>query len=663
MESSGDPTPGDTRGVAGAGFVPSATQAAGLAKFRDFLASADSSVFILTGAAGTGKTEMISEFCRCLLEVDLQPVVLAPTGQAARRLARRTGRAARTIHAQVFGLGDVRDRGDDDAPQTVFPIVLVEKPPMDAVYIIDESSLISNEPLDATGKEHAEMLFGTTNLLADILTHVSPRKVVFVGDPNQLPPIGLDVSPALDASTFEQMGLGAVAHDLSEMQRRDAHSPITDIGWRLSESIRTGQADANLEVRHQPENGIEIFAAPRLEIADLPAFLSGAATVVSPTHVSVAHWNGAIRREARRPLDMPCPGDRLILAKACLKPFIQNGEEIEVLGIDVVVDEVVEVVKERAGPRTANVRIAHGLFRMVGSDDPESTFAAHFVLDGCYSLDRDRQSVIRRVLWIDFLKRAARVGLTKRDGRIFWDFYAADPRVQAILASYSYARTIHKSQGGEWDFVVTDLSAVRGRSSRSRRLSYTAVTRAKERLAIYAWPFSARFIDLDAIGATIVDRLRQVLFIDAQMFAIQYGRQLRSSSDNLLINIYERDRRLGGINLQKCPEERRDEVDNVLREVELEVRSSLQGPVEPVIVERSERLGAMLFERGFDLFVWSPGDYQVAFAVRSGMAEAVLAFHHNAAGELGKRLALSGGTDAVLAELLQSAIEEVWRAH
>lgn len=628
--------------------------------FRNFVDRDDCQIMILAGAAGTGKTELIAEFCRLLASAGRLSVLLAPTGQAARRLARRTGVGARTVHSQVFGLGDVVDKGDEVAPQTVFPINLVEKPPMDAVIIVDESSFVSNEPLDDAAKEHAELIFGSTNLLADLLEHAAPRKVVFVGDPNQLPPIGLDTAPALQPATFEEMGLAVVAHELLEIHRRAHQSPITELGWRLAESIRLEDPNANLEVRHEPEAGVEVLDVPRLDTANIGEFLEGSATVVSWSHVNVAHWNGAVRRLAGRPLDTPVQGDRMILAKTCLRPYLPNGEEIEVLAVDDGVDVIEETIKERSGSRSAKVRVAHGLFRIVGSTDPDATFSSHFVLDGCYSLDSDRQSVIRRVLWIDFLKRAARNGLTRRDGRVFWDFYFADSRAQALLVSYSYARTIHKSQGGEWDHVLADLSAVRGRSALSRRLSYTAVTRAKGRLGIYAWPFAVRFIDLDEICRVVVERLRVELSIDAVVTVIQSGRQIRSAAGDLVVNIYERDRRLGSVTVQKCPEGAGDMVVNVLREVELTTRSRLQPPVEPSVLERTERLAAILFEQGLDLHSWSPGDYQIAFAVRSGSTEAVAGFHHNASGQLGKQLAVAGGADPVLADLLRVAISEAW---
>lgn len=642
-------------------FVPSASQSEGIELFDAFVSSDEEQVMILTGAAGTGKTEMIAEFCRRLHGNHRQPVLLAPTGQAARRLARRTGVNARTVHAQVFGNGAMKDLGDERPPQSVFPIQFEMMPPIDAVYIIDESSFISNEPMDEQARERADMVFGTTNLLADIVTHLASRKVVFVGDSNQLPPIGLDFAPALETETFRQMGLTAVAHQLSEVLRRDEHSPITDLGWRLADSIEHARVDANLEVLHQPENGLEVLTVPRVGPQEFASFGSGSAAVVARSHVGIAYWNQMIRRELGRRLDSPIPGDKMLLAKACLAPRIENGEQIEVLEIANDVETVTETIREDSGSREVSINLAHGLFRIEGDSDPDGVFAANLVLDGCYSLDSDSMSIIRRVLWIDFLKRASRMGVTRKDRKALHDIYLSDAKAQSILATYAYARTIHKSQGGEWSWVVADLSAVRGRSPLSQRMAYTAVTRAKTRLSIYFWPFAVRYIDLDEIGQEVVDQLLLSADIESVIQPVQSGRQIRSGSGDLIVNIYERAGKLGAITIQKCPATLTGSVARILRGVEVGVRARLQPLVEPLVLARAERLEASLVEQGYDFFAWRHADYQIAFVLRSNTAEAGEIHIHNASGQLVKSQKVLEGSDPVLGAVLRSAIEERWK--
>ncbi len=126
---------------------------------------------VLTGGAGTGKTSVLRAF---LTELDgqegAQPLLLlAPTGKARVRLAQRTGRPAMTIHQFLYRQGWL-------APETFALRESSEKDSEKAVtVIIDECSMI---PAD---------LFGTLLRALDLNTL---RRLVLVGDPNQLPPIG-----------------------------------------------------------------------------------------------------------------------------------------------------------------------------------------------------------------------------------------------------------------------------------------------------------------------------------------------------------------------------------------------------------------------------------------------------------------------------------------
>ena len=119
---------------------------------------------IITGKAGTGKTTVIKALIECYSRFYSRKNILlvAPTGKAGRRLAEKTGMPASTIHKAL------RKSPDDD-----FIFYSEDNPLPYSLIIVDESSMIDTE------------------LMYDLLSAIQPTsKIVFVGDHNQLYPVG-----------------------------------------------------------------------------------------------------------------------------------------------------------------------------------------------------------------------------------------------------------------------------------------------------------------------------------------------------------------------------------------------------------------------------------------------------------------------------------------
>lgn len=194
-------------------------------QIKAFLDS-DASVFILRGYAGTGKTTMVKVIAD-YIEKNRKLVMMAPTGRAARVLATKTGHEAVTIHKAIYAKAHVKPKKVKDVAESefkfVFPICQYEGGG-NIVAIVDEASMVCSRKI-----EHELFIFGTGNLLEDLLTYVRPNfggKVIFVGDPAQLPPVGEPVSNALRAEYFQEKGLKVVEIELTEVIRQKGDSAI-----------------------------------------------------------------------------------------------------------------------------------------------------------------------------------------------------------------------------------------------------------------------------------------------------------------------------------------------------------------------------------------------------------------------------------------------------
>ena len=154
------------------------------------------SVFILKGYAGTGKTTMISHIIEEVAKLDIAPILMAPTGRAARVLESKTKHGASTIHRRIYELDTIETQEGSDDIRYIFPLKDEEDQARDHICIVDESSMIGTREV-----QNELFEFGSGSLLNDLLAFAALHrggKIIFIGDPMQLPPVGDNVSNALD---------------------------------------------------------------------------------------------------------------------------------------------------------------------------------------------------------------------------------------------------------------------------------------------------------------------------------------------------------------------------------------------------------------------------------------------------------------------------------
>ena len=133
---------------------------------------------------------------------------------------------------------ELRSKGSDDL-QFWFDIIKLEPgdDPSKNIYIIDESSMISSMP------SNSETLhFGTDILINDLLTYAQLNlggKIIFVGDPAQLPPVGDNKSVALDESYFKNKSFGVASFELTEVLRQSGDSSILKNAMMIRDLLKS----------------------------------------------------------------------------------------------------------------------------------------------------------------------------------------------------------------------------------------------------------------------------------------------------------------------------------------------------------------------------------------------------------------------------------------
>ncbi len=370
--------------------------------------AATNGLLIITGGPGTGKTTIVRGLLSLYDQMGVKSMLCAPTGRAAKRLTEVTGREASTIH-RLLGAGI-----DPHTGKLFFQ--KDSQDPLDTnAIIIDEMSMVDIE------------------LLYDLFCAIRPgTRVILVGDPDQLPPVG----PGFPFSDMLRSGVLPTVQ-LTEIFRQARESLIVMNAHRVNQGILPELKNVKsdfffLPARSEDQVAQTIAGLCATRLPKNMGIPSDQIQVLSPTKKG-----GAGTVELNR------------LLQEALNPSAPNRRERKFGDFTF-----------REGDRVMQIR---NNYDILWKKDNGTIGAGIFNGDVGTILSIDPESELVTILFDD--RTAA------------YDFTELNELEPA------YAMTVHKSQGSEYPAVV--LSAWNGSAFLlSRSVLYTAITRARSILII-----------------------------------------------------------------------------------------------------------------------------------------------------------------------------------
>lgn len=452
--------------------------------------NSDASVFILRGYAGTGKTTMVKVIAD-YIEQTRQLAMMAPTGRAARVLAMKTGHTATTIHKAIYSKAHVEPKKVKNIAESEFKFVFSinnSENGGNIVAIVDEASMVCSRKI-----EHELFMFGTDNLMEDLLTFVRPNfggKVIFVGDPAQLPPVGESVSNALRAEYFKEKGLKVIEAELTEVLRQKDDSVILKNAMMIRNLLKKDKR--NQLVFEEQKDDVETVPSEQF----LDKYLNYRKESGKHDSVIICYSNKSANRynrDIRKSLyggDVPLQeNDILLITQNNYRLDRMNGEFVPVLSIGERIQQSAPVYAQIGGKKERIVITLN--FIKVTVPNGDGNPIPCMLLEDLLTSDTATISIDEnRALYINFCMRNPKL---KQGTESFAEALLNDEYYNAIRAKYGYAVTGHKCQGGEWGKVFVDYTGRTGLDDDSLRWAYTATTRAQKTLYVTNLPHITPF--------------------------------------------------------------------------------------------------------------------------------------------------------------------------
>jgi exodeoxyribonuclease-5 len=457
-------------------FTPTEGQRILILALADFILNREADeVFLFNGYAGTGKTSLLSALVKAAPEIGIKTVLLAPTGRAAKVLALYSGKPAHTIHKKIY-----QPRTSADGSVMLHRMDNLHT---NTLFIVDEASMIPGTISSDNGQFVAR-----ADLLTDLVEYVKSGKncsLILIGDVAQLPPVGLDISPAMDDHYLQTAyRLSVRKLQLREVMRQSLNSGILMNATRLRLKLQNNDFDLPLfDTGHFKD-------IRRLDGWELEDELMTAHSVTGDDQTIVITrsnkraniYNREIRSRILFRENEIDAGDFLMVVRnnyfwlpaQSKAGFIANGDIIEVLKIRKVetvysfhfADAVIRLADYPDEPEL-EVKL---LLDTLTSESPSLSYNESQRLFDEVSLDYD-----------DIPSRKRRAEKVKNN-----------PYFNALQVKFAYALTCHKTQGGQWENVFIDAPYLPGQKpDRSFfRWLYTAVTRAVHHVYLINFPES-----------------------------------------------------------------------------------------------------------------------------------------------------------------------------
>ena len=439
---------------------PTKEQDSIISEISDFVATiGNRSIFMLKGYAGTGKTTLVSTLVKSLPILGKRSVLMAPTGRAAKVLAKYSKKSASTIHKKIYWIRTNKSGNTF--------IKLKENTHSNTIFIVDEASMIP---------ENSDKGFGNRSLLDDLMAYVydgNDCKLILIGDTAQLPPVHLDISPALDEEKLEDnYNKQVICKELTQVVRQKKDSLILENATDLRNKI--AKEDYSFPKLATNNEVIRLNSGEDLQDALETAYSNEGVnntTILCRSNKRANQYNQQVRVKIRWQENEISTGDMLMVVRNnyywlddnSKAGFIANGDIVEVVRIKETI--------ERYGFRFAKANV-----QMVDYPNEKE-------LDVILLLDT-LTSESPAITYEQYKQLYKEVGLDYKGQKEINKKIKEDEFFNALQIKFAYAITCHKSQGGQWENVFIDLGYfTEDMLDKSYlRWLYTALTRASKKL-------------------------------------------------------------------------------------------------------------------------------------------------------------------------------------
>lgn len=438
-------------------------------QIRNFLykEANDYSMFCLKGFAGTGKTFLISRVVKYCLDnhkhfrrkySPIKIAMTAPTNKAVQVLRESSNLPDveyLTCH-KLLGLKEVILPSGEIVFKNEFEDKFTNIKECD-ILIIDEVSMLNDD------------------LFFEIKRYSNQCRIIFMGDPAQIPPVGKpDCEPFLNPEKHD-----IKSFEISQIMRQKEGSEIID----LSFNIRNGNYSFNhkegydLFIKHSSQHKEEIKKMFFDTYQSSEALEKNFVKTLCWTNRQVQQYNIWLRKiflkhhfNVSEPGQI-CVNDRIVANS----PIVEDKE----LG-DILMHTNQEGVVQ-------GFSLSKGIYE-------DTEFAFYHVVVETEDYKGEPKRVVIKLLHkdnreklnatLEKIKNSALYAPAHKR-KYFWKRYYDLQRIFADI-DFSYALTVHKSQGSTYDTVFVDANNILMNENKAemRRILYTASTRPKNKLII-----------------------------------------------------------------------------------------------------------------------------------------------------------------------------------
>lgn len=450
-------------------WSPTAQQNEVFGLLAEFLHTfSNESCFILKGYAGTGKTTIISALVNSLPKIQKRAVLLAPTGRAAKVMSAYSGRKALTIHKKIYR--------KKNAMSLQMDFDLAENLHEDTLFIVDEASMITSEGFSIY----------SDGLLADLISYVQSGNncsLMLVGDTAQLPPVGLDYSPALDINYINATyGLHIFTYELTDVVRQDKGSGILFNATKIRNEIRLDEESPTYTFPKFITQGFgDIFRMTGDRLIEglhyaYDKYDIENCMVICRSNKSANLYNKHIRNQILFREEEITGGDIIMIVKNNYYWLQQHDEKHTgfIANGDMAVVKKVSNIHEMHGFRFAD------LYLEFMDNNEGDAIRCRVLLDSLHvdaaQLSYEDQQRLYQSIAQDYEDIP-----TKKDRM---EAIKKDPYYNALQIKFAYAITCHKAQGGQWPLVFIDQGYMTDEmlTTEFLRWLYTGITRASKEL-------------------------------------------------------------------------------------------------------------------------------------------------------------------------------------